>query len=128
MPVSVPQAIHAAISGALVIQGVPPFDPDDSVGTAFQDTAWNAGDGGYDLLEEEYREVCGWHRRYEIPVSPSAPDSLATIPDFTNYVGVGDLDLEPWWENEEAISFDGETIEAALAAHFFRTTEASTSR
>lgn len=117
------QAIHAAISGALAIDGVPPYPIRLSVGAAFQCTSFNTTDGGYEILEGEHRELLGHVGGWSIPAAPGAPRSLSEIASFVLLAGVGDVDLDMWWETDGEVSLEGETAEAAVAAHLFMTTE-----
>ena len=118
------QAIHATISGALAIQGVEREGPvRESAAYALQETILNTTDGGYDLLEGEYRRVRGLPRRLPIPTSPSAPSSISDIAEFAALAGVGDVDLDFWWKKTGPISLEGDTVKAGIAAHLFHCTE-----
>ncbi|VDB90251.1 unnamed protein product [Peniophora sp. CBMAI 1063] len=114
-------SIHAAISGALAIQGVEPSNV-HSVVAAFQDTAWNTSDGAYDLLEGEYRELMGLPGRFDIPTSPSAPSVISDVASFVKSIGAGAVALDQWWERGDADWLDNETTQASRAAHLFLTT------
>ncbi|KZV68681.1 hypothetical protein PENSPDRAFT_666250 [Peniophora sp. CONT] len=116
-------ATQAAISGALAIQGVPPYDTGDDVGSGFQDTVANTVDGGYDILEAEYRQIRGFPAQFPIPDSPSAPGDVSEIPAFLHAVSMGHLDLISWWEGEDAAELESEVALAGTAAHLFLTTE-----
>ncbi|VDB85622.1 unnamed protein product [Peniophora sp. CBMAI 1063] len=116
-------AIHAAVSGALAIQGIAPRTIQESVASALQDSAYNSSTGAYDILEAEHRAFEGMDDWCTIPVSSSAPTSLSEIAEFTNTIGIGDVPLDHWWENDDAITIEGETTQAGIAAHCLFTVE-----
>ncbi|VDB84682.1 unnamed protein product [Peniophora sp. CBMAI 1063] len=115
-------ALHAAVSGALAIRGVPPMAFHTSVAGPLQDAVYNTTAGSYDILEAEYLETQGPGGRWGIPTSSVAPRSIDDVPAFIHLLGL-DLDTKAWWESEEPASLEGEAAQAAFAARLMMTTE-----